>query len=81
MKKKSQPKKDCECGCQELGKIVDQISNKVKTNVNKAKKYAKNNPKETKAVAAGIGAFLLAVVALFVGKKRKNKNKDIDLDI
>jgi len=66
--KKTSKGTDC-CG----GDVINEIKKQVEDKMKGAKKYAKDNPKETKTALAGIGAFLVVVIAFLFGKSRRKK--------
>ena len=76
MKKEKNKKEEYCCDCREVGKFFKGVGQKIKNRASEAEKYAKENPKEAKAIAAGVGAFLLAILAFIVGKKTKNKKDE-----
>lgn len=54
---------------------IDTTKDKLREKVEEGKTYVKNNPEKTKAVLAGIGAVVIAIVAFLLGRKTKN-NED-----
>lgn len=56
--------------------VMDKTKDKVKEKVEEGRTYVKNNPEKSKAILAGVGAFLIAVLAFMLGRKTKNGKDD-----
>jgi uncharacterized membrane protein YvbJ len=75
--KKINKKKDKDCLlCNKAGDFFKKTKEELNKKMGEGRRYAEKNPQKSKAIMAGLGAFLLLVVSFFIGKKRGNKNKE-----
>jgi|GEM_PF-1571693 LPXTG-motif cell wall-anchored protein len=66
--------------CCPLGKKIGEKMNKIKeeaqVKAKEVKKYSKENPEKTRGFLAILGVIMMALLTIFISKKRKNKKED-----
>ncbi len=70
--KKEELRDKAQLTCEKAEKVIEETKGKLREKIEEGQAYIKKNPEKTKAVLAGIGAFVIAVVAFLLGRKTKN---------